>query len=121
MKVCSKCGLPFPTSTLYGPVKCSYCGWEGDSTDLPTVGDDEKFRDDDLQKLREVFIYLAKEISPLILRKLIQVGIFKADNSELKVMVPLISNVTRAMFSALAESLCSSETDNGEIGRTIHP
>lgn len=121
MKVCPKCGLPFPTVTLYGPVSCSYCGWSGDSTDLPTVGDDNKFQNDDLQKLREMFIFLAKEVSPMILRKLIKLGIFKAETSELKNMVPLISNVTRAMFLALVESLCVPEEGDGEIGRTIHP
>lgn len=122
MRVCPKCGLPFPTQVLFGPTKCSYCGWEGDSSDLFTVQDDGKFQDEDLQKLREVFVYLASEISPLILRKLIQVGIFKASNTELKVMVPLIASVTRAMFSALVQNLCGSEIDNGgEVGRTVHP
>lgn len=124
MKICPKCGLPFSGEPLVGAdVKCDYCGWKGSSFDL-LHAESDKFQQEDLAKLRELFIFLANEISPLIMRRLIQQGFFEADTTEVGKMVPILAKTSRAMFSALIEGLCGSEIeDDGEtkVGRTVHP
>ena len=124
MNICPRCGLPFDnTFPVETQLLCDYCGWSGSSNSTLFTGS-EKFEGEELVKLRRLFIKLAKDISPQIMRALIKEGFFKADASEVPRMVPVLSSTTRAMFSALVTALCERAAQAqgvGDDGKAIHP
>lgn len=113
MNICPKCGLPFSeVFKIEQQVECDYCGWSGISTE--TLIRDAEFENDELARLRKLFIFLAQEISPQIMQKLIKEKFFKRDLEEVPLMIPVLASTSRAMFTALITSLCEQRA-RGEI------
>ena len=122
MNICPKCGLPFEKNLdVNESIDCDYCGWSGDSGSTYVTGN-TSYKDDELVKLRRVFVSLAREISPQIMQRLIREDIIKADINVVPRMVPILAETTRAMFSALIAGLCkeSAKRDIDAETKTLH-
>ena len=107
MVVCPRCGCPQEEDFLIESVRqvrCGHCSWEGSSEDLILV-QDGKFADP--RAFVKLYTFLHKEVSPVIGRTLIQLGLATADKSpsNVRFLTGLLIAFTRAGFEALLKGV----------------
>jgi len=111
MVICPRCAFPYTEGgyvVAERGVSCSRCGWAGSSTELLNVDEDQFV---DPRAFDMFFEFLHKDISPLIGRSLMQLGLVSEGRSpqELKHLAEVLQAFSRAGLEAVIRKVLNPD------------
>lgn len=121
MVVCPRCAFPY-TDGVYviseRGVKCSRCNWSGSSSDLLNVDEDKVV---DPRVFDQFFTFLHKDVSPLIGRSLVQLGLVSSGTSpqELRHLAEILQEFSRAGLEAVVRKVLNPDGRREENRATV--
>ena len=114
MIVCPRCAYPYMGEAYVvseRTVQCSRCNWVGSSTELLNVAGDNVVNP---QVFDEFYTFLHKSVSPVMGRKMIQLGIVPRDKTVegAKYLGGILQEISKAVIGTVIKEVLGGERES---------